>query len=96
MFWSLFLCDVCLLLSRCSVCLSSLSSSINNKKSNQLSSVLQNSNHKYYNHNINIKCVDSIIKYKYFESIHYIINLNVVSSFIIFNDFDYTFLFIYL
>ena len=46
----------------------------------------------YYNHNSNIKCVDSTIKYIGFESIHYIINLNVVLSFIVFSDFDYMFL----
>ena len=32
--------------------------------------------------------MSSIIKYISFESIHYIINLDVVSSFMIFNDFD--------
>ena len=40
----------------------------------------------YYNHNNNIKRVDSTIKCIGFESFHYAINLNVVSSFMIFSD----------
>ena len=43
----------------------------------------------YYTHNSNIKCVGSTIKYTNFDSIHYVINLDVVSSFMVFNDFDY-------
>ena len=46
----------------------------------------------YYSHNSNIKYVESIIKYIYFESIGYDINLNVVSLFMIFNDFNTIFL----
>ena len=48
----------------------------------------------YFYYNSNIKCVCSIIKYICFESIHYAINLDVVSFYIIFNDFDSIF-FIY-
>ena len=46
----------------------------------------------YYSHNSNIKCIDLIIKYIDFESYHYAINLDVVSSFVVFSDFDYMFL----
>ena len=49
----------------------------------------------YSSHNNNIKYVDLIIKYIGFKLFHYTINLNVVSSFMIFNDFDYIFLSIY-
>ena len=44
----------------------------------------------YYIHNINIKYVDPTNKCISFGSIHYAINLDVVSSFIvlILNDFD--------
>ena len=42
----------------------------------------------YYSHNSNITCVGSTIKYIDFESIHYVVNLNVVSSFMVFSDFD--------
>ena len=49
----------------------------------------------YSSHNSNIKCVDSIIKCIGFESFHYVINLDVVSSFMIFNDFDSMFLSMY-
>ena len=45
----------------------------------------------YYNHNSNIKCVDSIIKYISFKLIHYAINLDVVLFFMIFTDFNYMF-----
>ena len=38
----------------------------------------------YSNHNNNIKCVDSTIKYIGFESIDYVINLDAFSSFMIF------------
>ena len=50
----------------------------------------------YYSHNSNIKCVNSTIKYIGFESIHYIINLEHVSSFMIFCDLDYMLSFILL
>ena len=46
----------------------------------------------YSCHNNNIKYVGSIIKCIDFESIHYTINLDVVSFFMIFSDFDYMFL----
>ena len=70
--------------------------SINDKKSNQWSSLCcKNRSYKYSSHNSNIKCVNSTIKYTNFEPIHYAINLNVVSSFMIFNDFDYMFLLMY-
>ena len=49
----------------------------------------------YYNHNSNIKCIDSTIKCIDFESFHYVISIDVVSSFMVFSDFDYTFLSIY-
>ena len=48
--------------------------------------MLYNLNHVYFNHNNNIKCIDSTIKYIVFESIHYVINLNVVSF--VFSDFN--------
>ena len=46
----------------------------------------------YSSYNSNIKCVGSTIKYISFESIHYTINMNIVSSFMVFNDVDYMFL----
>ena len=57
--------------------------------------MLQNRSHRYFSHKSNIKNIDSIIKYIGFESIHYVINLDVVSSFMIFNNFDYIFLSMY-
>ena len=56
--------------------------------------MLHNLSHRYSNHNSNIKYVGLTIKYidsLDYESIHYIISLNVVSSFMIFNNFDYMF-----
>ena len=50
--------------------------------------MLQNLSQMYSSHNNNIKCIG-------FESFHYFINLNVVSSFMIFNGFDYMFLSMY-
>ena len=47
----------------------------------------------YFSHNSNIKCIDSIIKYIGFEPFHYAINLDVVSSFVVFSDFDYMFMY---
>ena len=44
---------------------------------------------------INIKYVGSTIKYFGFKSIHYTINLNVDSSFMVFSDFDSMFLSMY-
>ena len=57
--------------------------------------MLQNMNHKYYSHNNTIKRVDLTIKCIGFDPIHYAINLDVFSSFIVFNDFDFIFLSIY-
>ena len=56
--------------------------------------MLQNWSNRYYSHNINIKYVISTIKCIDFESIDYA-NLDVVSSFMIFSDFDYMFLYMY-
>ena len=50
--------------------------------------ILQNYSHIYYSHNNNIKCVSLTIKCMDFELIHYNINMNIVSFFYIFNDFD--------
>ena len=44
--------------------------------------------HRYSSYKSNIKYVDSIIKCIGFESFYYAINLNVISFFMIFNDFD--------
>ena len=49
----------------------------------------------YFSHSSNIKCVDSTIKCIGFESFRYVINLDVVSSFVVFSDFDYMFLSMY-
>ena len=46
----------------------------------------------YYSYNSNIKCVDLTIKCIGFDSFYYTINLNVVSSFMVFYGFDYIFL----
>ena len=51
--------------------------------------MLKNWNHRYSNHNMNIKCVGSNINCIGFESIHYTINLDVSSSFKVFRDFDF-------
>ena len=45
----------------------------------------------YSSCNSNIKCVGLIIKCMNFESIHYTINLDAISSFMDFSDFDYMF-----
>ena len=58
-------------------------------------SMLQNWSQRYSSHNSNIKCVDSTIKCIGFESFRYAINLDVVSSFMIFSGFDYMFLSMY-
>ena len=58
-------------------------------------SLLYNLSQRYFSHNSNIKCVNSIIKYIGFESFHYVINLNVVSSFMVFSSFDFIFLSMY-
>ena len=46
----------------------------------------------YFSYNSNIKCIDSIIKYIDFEPFHYTINLDVVSSFVVFSNLDYMFI----
>ena len=58
-------------------------------------SMLENWSQRYSSHNSNIKCVDLAIKCINFEWFHYAINLDVVSSFVVFSDFDYMFLLIY-
>ena len=69
---------------------------INDKKSNQYLSICYKIKIiSKANHNSNIKYVGSIINYRSFESIHYIINLDIISSFIIFRDFNYIFLWMY-
>ena len=57
--------------------------------------ILQNLSYMYSSHNNNIKCVGLTIKHVGFESIHYAINLDIVSSFMVFNDFDSMFLSMY-
>ena len=57
--------------------------------------ILQNLSYMYSSHNNNIKCVGSTIKRVGFESINYAINLDIVSSFMVFNDFDSMFLSMY-
>ena len=49
----------------------------------------------YFNYNNNIKYVCSTIKYISFESIHYAINLDVVSFSMVCRFFDFIFLSIY-
>ena len=61
-----------------------------------VANMLQNLSHMYYSHNSNIKFVNSSIKCVGFESIHYAINPDDdVSSFLVFNDFDYIFISMY-
>ena len=55
--------------------------------------MLQTWSQRDSSHNSNIKCVDSTIKCIDFELFYYTINLDVVSSFEVFNDFDYMFYF---
>ena len=57
--------------------------------------MLQNYSHKYFSHNSNIKYICSIIKCISFESIYYVINLDVVSLFMVFSDFDFMFFSMY-
>ena len=54
--------------------------------------MIQNWNHKYFSHNSNIKYLVLIIKYIGFESIRYAINVDVVSSFMIFSDLKLVFI----
>ena len=46
-------------------------------------------NHRYSSHNINIRYLGSTIKNIGFKPVYYVINLNIVSSFMIFSDFDF-------
>ena len=57
--------------------------------------MLYNYSHMNYSYNSNIICVDSTIKCIDFELFHYAINLNVISSYMVFSDFDYMFLSMY-
>ena len=57
--------------------------------------MLYNLSQKYYSHNSNIKYIDSTIKCIDFKLFHYVINLDAVSSYVVFNDFDYIFLSMY-
>ena len=50
--------------------------------------VLQNLSHKCYSHY-------SIIKFVNFETIYYAINLNVISSYMVFSEFVFVFLSMY-
>ena len=71
---------------------------IRSKTRNQINCVinmLQNWNHRYYSHNSNIKCAGSTIKYISLKLIPYVINFDVVSSFMIFSNFDCMFLSLY-
>ena len=54
--------------------------------------MLQNWSHTYYSYNSNIKYIGSTIKCINFKLIHYAIDLDVVSLFMVFNDFDSMFL----
>ena len=58
-------------------------------------SMLQKWSQRYSSHNSNLKCVDLTIKCIGFESFHYAINLDVVSSFVVYRDFDSMFLSMY-
>ena len=49
--------------------------------------MLQSCNHRHSSHNSNIKCIGSTIKYIVFDLIHYAINLDVVSLYVVFNNF---------
>ena len=49
----------------------------------------------HFSHNSNIKCVGSTIKCIGFVSIHFAINLDGVSFFIVFSDFNLMFLSMY-
>ena len=57
--------------------------------------MLQNYNYKDSNDNSSIKYVCSTIKWIGFEPIHYAVNIYVVSSSMIFSDFDFVFISIY-
>ena len=58
------------------------------KMKSMIDNMMYNWNHMYFSYNNNIK-------YIIFESIHYAINLDTVSSFMVFNDFDFIFLSMY-
>ena len=48
-----------------------------------------NLNYKYFSYNSTIRCIISTIKCIRFEPIHYVINLNIILSFMIFSNFDF-------
>ena len=62
---------------------------IRSETRNQINSCqyVANWSQRYYSHNSNIKFVDSTITCTDFESFHYAINLDYVSSFVVFSDF---------
>ena len=98
---SSFLCNVCLLSLWCDIYLcegdSNEQSIYNQLQENKsmIINMLHNWNNLYCNHNSNIKCVASTIKCIGFELIYYAVNLDIVSSFMVFSDFNYMFLPIY-
>ena len=57
--------------------------------------MLQNLNNRYSSHDSKIKYIGSTIKCIGFELIRYAINLNVISSSVVFSDFDSIFLSMY-
>ena len=57
--------------------------------------MLQNLNNRYSSHNNNIKYISLTIKCMDFKPIHNAINMDVVSSFIIFDDFNSMYLSMY-
>ena len=57
--------------------------------------MLYNLNYRYYSNDSKIKCVSSTILYIGFDLIQYVINLDVVSFSMVFNDFDFMFLSMY-
>ena len=66
-----------------------------NKSKQWFSNIMQNFSNGNHNHNSNIKYVNSTIKCLGFKRIYYAINLDFVSSPIVFNNFDYMFLSMY-
>ena len=57
--------------------------------------MIQNWNYRYSSQNNNIKCVGLAIKCIGFKPIHYAINSDIVSSSMVFSDFDSMFLSMY-
>ena len=60
-----------------------------------VANMLHNLRHILYSHNSNITYIGSTTKCIGFESIYYVVNLDVISSFMIFSDLDYMFLSMY-